>query len=247
MVKRFVRSLYWLWTRRLEAHAIRQDRSDYKSTWQHLSGTETDAKMYVASTVDEADFAKSAEYTLEVLTRLVGVRQIDVILEIGCGIGRLGAVLAPRCAQWIGTDISANMLTHASRRLNGLPNVKLVELAGVGLAEIPSATIDLVYCTVVFMHLYEWDRYRYAQEAFRVLKPGGRVYMDNVDITSSLGWKIFSDAASYPPNERPAFLPMLSSLDELRTYAQRAGFEHIATHQFDDAWVAVTGVKPSPS
>ena len=53
-------------------------------------------------------------------------------------------------------------------------------------------------CTVVFMHLYEWDRYRYVQEAMRVLKPRGRCSFDTVDIASSHGWRVFIESSSHP-------------------------------------------------
>jgi ubiquinone/menaquinone biosynthesis C-methylase UbiE len=243
LVKRAIRGAYWLWTRRLEADAVLMPRSDYKRTWQHLARTETDAKMFVASTVDESSLQRSAQYTREVLERFVGLHSTDVVVEIGCGVGRIAPEVAPRVARWIGTDISANMLEHARRRLSGLPNVQLVELADVGLAELPDASIDVVYCTVVFMHLYEWDRYKYVAEAHRVLKPGGRLYCDNVDITSSLGWRIFADSGSYPPRERPSYLPMVSSADELRVYGTRAGFASVSVEQFDDSWVALIARK----
>jgi ubiquinone/menaquinone biosynthesis C-methylase UbiE len=243
LTKRVIRAIYWLWTRRLEAGAARMPRSDYKRTWQHLSGTEADAKMFVASAVDEGSFKRSAQYTRELLERFVGLRPTDVVLEIGCGVGRLAPEIAPRVAEWVGTDISSNMLEHARRRLSGLTNIRLVELADVGLSEIADASLDVVYCTVVFMHLYEWDRYKYVAEAHRVLKPGGRLYCDNVDVTSTLGWTIFADAASYPPKERPSFLPMLSSADELRVYGTKAAFASVAVEQFDDSWVALIARK----
>ncbi len=37
---------------------------------------------------------------------------------------------------------------------------------------------------------------------------------------------------------------MLSSGDELQTYAERAGFHDVRVHRWDDAWVAVTGRRP---
>ena len=53
--------------------------------------------------------------------------------------------------------------------------MELVHLTGDGLQVSLEGTIDVVYCTTVFMHLEEWDRYRYIKGAFRVLKPGGRL------------------------------------------------------------------------
>jgi len=239
-----VRTGYWVWSRRLDSATAGVSRSDYKSTWHALSERESDAKMFVASDVDEASLAASAQVTLDTLDASVGVRPTDTILEIGCGVGRVGRVLAPRCREWIGTDISAHMIAHASKRLADLPNVRFVELPTVGLQGIPDASIDLVYCTVVFMHLYEWDRYRYVQEAFRVLRQGGRCYFDNVDIASTHGWKVFNDAASYPIDQRPPYLPMTSSAPELEAYATHAGFTNVTVRRWDDAWVGVTGVKP---
>ena len=37
---------------------------------------------------------------------------------------------------------------------------------------IADSSIDVVYSTVVFMHLESWDRYAYVKEARRVLPPG---------------------------------------------------------------------------
>ena len=117
LTKRAIRTWYWLWTRRLEVGAVDIARSDYKRTWQHLSERETDAVMYVASTTDRDELQRAATYTRALLERHVGLRQNDVVLEIGCGVGRVGAEIAPSVREWIGTDIAPNMLAHAARRL----------------------------------------------------------------------------------------------------------------------------------
>ncbi len=220
------------------------DRSNYKKTWNQLADNFSDAKMFVAGYEDEAKFELTANHTVDILEQYAGIKPTDVALEIGCGVGRVGKVLGKRVTQWIGTDISGNMLTYAAQRLKGMDNIKLLELSTVGLKEIPDNSIDLVYCTVVFMHLLEWDRYRYVAESFRVLKPGGRCFFDNVDIISNHGWEVFSMGLVYDVETRPSQLSMVSSGDELRTYAEKAGFQNVQINRWDDAWVGVTGVKP---
>src|SRR5262245_10552980 len=219
------------------------DRSSYKATWQALAATPETAAMAVAGYSGEEQLLESGRHTVEVLERLIGIGAADVFLEIGCGVGRVGKLVSPRCRKWIGADISGRMLAVAASRLEGLPNVELIELGAVGLGEIPDASVDAVYCTVVFMHLFEWDRYRYVAEALRVLKPGGRCFFDNLDITSGHGWKVFTDGLAYDVERRPAHLSMVSSGDELRTYAERAGFRDVRVHRWDDAWVGVTALK----
>lgn len=220
-----------------------EERADYKKTWERLAESSEDAKMAVAGYVDEANLALTAQRTLEILEKQVGVNDDDVILEIGCGVGRVGSVLCGRCHKWIGSDISGKMLGHARQRLRDHDNAEFVELSGDGLREIPDESVTLVYSTVVFMHLYEWDRYRYVEEAFRVLKPGGRCFFDNIDLTSPHGKKMFDEAKSYSLEQRPARIAMSSTRDELATYAMWSGFRHVRLHHWDDAWISVTGVK----
>lgn len=219
-------------------------RSRYKETWDQLATSPDIAKLVVAGHRDEEAFEHSGRHTVDILDELVGIRPTDVILEIGCGVGRVGKILSGQCAKWIGTDISGRMLQHAAQRLIGLNNIELLELNSVGLQEIADNSVDLVYCTVVFMHLYEWDRFKYVHEALRVLKPGGRCFFDNVDLMSDHGWKVFMEGFAYSAERRPAQLSMASTGEELQTYAQRAGFTNVAVHRWDDAWVGVTGVKP---
>src|SRR5437868_9137427 len=113
-------------------------RSDYKSTWTVASQTLRGARMSVANTEDERELERSGRGTAQFLGDKVGVNPTDVVLEIGCGIGRVGKQLARHCARWIGADVSPNMLHWARQSLCDLPNVEFIELSGYDLQPIPS-------------------------------------------------------------------------------------------------------------
>lgn len=217
-------------------------RHQYKSVWDNLAQNEQQAIAHVIGDVDEAAIQEAGQQTVYWLDKTVGVRPDDVILEIGCGVGRVGAALAPRCREWIGGDVSSNMLDHARARLSAFSNVHFVELSGFDLRSIADASVDLVYCTVVFMHLDEWDRYNYVLEAARVLRPGGRIFVDNFNIASASGWDIFETHWRFPPHQRPPHFSKSSTTDELRAYLEHAGFEHVVSEP-NGAWVQAYGTK----
>src|SRR5215469_10649105 len=128
-------------------------RSEYKKVWSALSMTEDKAKLHVIGVTEEAALQVTGEETLRFLQDSVGIRKEDVVLEIGCGIGRVGKVVAPLCRKWIGCDVASNMLSLAAERLRDLPGIELRELSGYDLSGIANVSVDVVYCTVVFMHL----------------------------------------------------------------------------------------------
>jgi ubiquinone/menaquinone biosynthesis C-methylase UbiE len=218
-------------------------RHAYKEVWVDLSTTEDSAKVWVQGSTDEGQLARSADYFVAQLDRLVGIHPVDDIMEIGCGVGRVGAVLAGRCRSWTGADVSANMLSHTRRRLASHPNVRTVELSGYDLGPIASESLDLVYCTVVFMHVSEWERFSYIEEARRVLRPGGRLYVDNVSLRTGYGWDFFQSSRAIPPERRPPQIGQTSTPQEFEVYFGKAGFTDFTVQEIDDAWVVGTGRK----
>ena len=161
-------------TRWEESTSTLGDRSAYKKVWERQSRDSDVAALAVAGHTDEAKLDLTARGFIDTLKSTVGLGPNDVVLEIGCrhrarrqGPQRGVPALVRR------RYLVGYVLNHAAARLKGLPNTTLVELATVGLQEFPEGAFDLVYCTIVFMHLLEWDRYRYVEEAFRILRPGG--------------------------------------------------------------------------
>lgn len=219
-------------------------RDEYKAVWNSVSVTETEAMFAVSGHTREDELAQTARGTVGVLKECVGVNSNDVILEIGAGVGRVGAELAPLCREWIGADVSENMLAHISARLKKHKNVRTVALSGFDLSPISSGSVDLAYCTVVFMHLDEWDRYGYIKEVYRVLKPGGRVFVDNINLLSDAGWALFLEHCAIPPDKRPSHISKTSTPAELTTYLTRAGFADVGTKE-SDLWVFAFGFKPA--
>jgi len=218
-------------------------RSEYKKVWSALSATEEQAKLHVIGVTEEAALQATGEETLRFLQESVGIETDDVVLEIGCGVGRVGKVVAPLCRKWIGCDVSPNMLSLTRQRLNGLLNVELVEISGYDLSGVAGGSVDVVYCTVVFMHLESWDRYNYISEGFRVLRPGGRIYVDNINLCSDGGWKVFENHRSFSPTTRPPHMTQNSTPEEIETYLKRAGFSDVRVRT-DDDWIRASGIKP---
>src|SRR6476660_4354387 len=104
-------------------------RSEYKKVWTALSTTEEQAKLHVIGVTEEAALESTGEQTLRFLQESVGIRNQDVVLEIGCGIGRVARLVAPLCRKWIGCDVASNMLSLTAERLKDLSNVELLEIS----------------------------------------------------------------------------------------------------------------------
>lgn len=99
-------------------------------------------------------------------------------LDIGTGTGHTAFALAPHVARVIATDITPEMLTEGEKlqEQNGLSNVSFRE-ADVHDLPFGDASFDLVTCRRAAHHFS--DIQKAVTEMVRVLKPGGRVVIDD--------------------------------------------------------------------
>jgi ubiquinone/menaquinone biosynthesis C-methylase UbiE len=217
-------------------------RSDYKSTWTNLSSDFDKAVRHVTGTATEEELLESGTYDAKRIIKHTHTIPNDEVLEIGCGVGRIGSEYANHCKTWTGADISPNMLEFASRRLQDKKNIILKELTGCDLSIFKDNSFDVIYCSVVFMHLDEWDRYHYVTEAYRTLKFGGRAYFDNFNLQTKEGWKTFLNHKEIPSNKRPSHISKSSTRNEFQAYFENSKFD-IFDVVTDGQWVVGYGNK----
>jgi ubiquinone/menaquinone biosynthesis C-methylase UbiE len=96
-------------------------------------------------------------------------------LDIGCGTGELAARLASRHWHVVAMDLCEPMLHQARTKLNG--GRGLVHLALGDSEHLPfeSGSFDLLTCANSFHHYPHQEAV--VREMFRVLKPGGRLFL----------------------------------------------------------------------
>jgi ubiquinone/menaquinone biosynthesis C-methylase UbiE len=100
-------------------------------------------------------------------------RSDAVVLEIGCGLGRIMQHLAGSYREVHGIDISSKMVEQGARRLAHLENLHFHHGNGYDLEPFANESFDLVYSALVFQHMPKTIAYNYLLEAKRVLRPGG--------------------------------------------------------------------------
>lgn len=108
----------------------------------------------------------------------VSVREDETILDLGCGGGRTVAKLAAAASKGVvyGVDYAAASVATAQRINRRLIDIGRVVIQQASASDLPfpdNSTFDLV--TAVETHFWWSDLGAGMREAFRVLKPGGRM------------------------------------------------------------------------
>jgi len=117
--------------------------------------------------------------TREIIQQLEAWKVISrdrTVLDIGCGIGRIAAELAPRVRDVHGIDVSTSMINIALKRCEPLTNVHLLKSSGHDLREFVDGSFDTAIAVDTFPYINQSGAAlveSYFGEVARVLKPGG--------------------------------------------------------------------------
>jgi ubiquinone/menaquinone biosynthesis C-methylase UbiE len=105
---------------------------------------------------------------------LMDLRSVDRVLDLGCGSGWATRLLAPKCKEVVGVDVSGEMVRQAQEASSNFANVKFLQGSAQKIP-CPDNSFDKMLSVESF--------YYYAvqevalDEIFRVMAPNGRIFI----------------------------------------------------------------------
>jgi len=155
---------------------------------------------------------------------LAALRGGETVLDLGCGAGFdcfLAAARVGDNGRVIGVDMTPEMLDRArdNARRGGYGNVEF-RLGEIENLPVADASIDLLISNCVIN--LATDKPRVFREAFRALKPGGRLAISDIVLLNELPAELRASESAYTGCVSGA-LPREEYLELIR----RAGFERV--------------------
>jgi SAM-dependent methyltransferase len=151
----------------------RHPLADSRTWWNQAA--RHDAEWYIA-TAPEPFFARGRR-DVDELVAFCGLQpsKAKVLLEIGCGAGRMTRRFAELYGQVVALDVSDEMLRQGQVNLADLDNVAWVLGSGADLHAIGDSSVDDVFSYITLQHLPDRAAVlRYVQDTGRILRPGGQ-------------------------------------------------------------------------
>jgi SAM-dependent methyltransferase len=168
------------------------------------------------------------------LLRSLGLSEWHLVVDVGCGSGRLASQLAAFPGlRYVGCDVVPRLIEHAGR-LCARPDWRFEVTTGTAIP-CGDGAADFVCFFSVFTHLTHVETFRYLREAQRVLRLGGHVVMSFLEFGVPGHWREF--AACVDDTRDDAHLNQFVSRDAIEAWATHAGFVVAAIHAGDSPYI----------
>jgi len=155
---------------------------------------------------------------------IASLKKGQVVLDLGSGAGFdcfLAARAVGKSGRVIGVDMTHEMLRKAreNAQKNGFTNVEF-RLGEIEALPVPDNSVDVIISNCVIN--LSPEKQRVFNEAFRVLKPGGRLALADMVATAALPDHIKDDWAAYT-----GCMAGTSQISELENMLRASGFKDI--------------------
>lgn len=163
---------------------------------------------------------------------IASLKSGEVVLDLGSGAGFdvfLAAKQVGDTGKVYGVDMTPEMISRARQNAqkHGYEHVEF-RLAEIEHLPILNDSIDVIISNCVIN--LSPDKQQVFNEAYRVLKPGGRLAISDVVMTSELPAELKSDLHSLASCVSGA-----ATIDEVSVFLKRSGFRSIVVEPKDDS------------
>ena len=160
----------------------RSTENAYKDSWD-LAGSLAIHYGYWDKTV--RTFRESLLRMNEVMMDAAAIKATDRVLDAGCGVGGSSIHIAARTGATVtGISLSERQVqqAHENARSRGVEDHTSFAVMDYSATTFPDASFDVVWgCESI---CYADDKKQFIQEAFRLLRPGGRLVVADGFVTN---------------------------------------------------------------
>jgi 2-polyprenyl-6-hydroxyphenyl methylase/3-demethylubiquinone-9 3-methyltransferase len=105
---------------------------------------------------------------------LKNIHSGDMVLDLGCGYGRIFPLLAERAKTIVGIDTSLSSLLMGKEMCSDISNCNFLQMNAIRLA-FRNNLFDVVVCIQNGISAFHVDQKELIKESIRVTKPGGKI------------------------------------------------------------------------
>lgn len=219
IVKRFP----WFRTKtRAQSHSVRDYRALVRSKLREMPENPSLALAQAVGAPTMEDFALQGDAQVAALHHH-GLQNGATIYDLGCGCGRTAQAL--RRSGWqgnyIGVDIVPELLKELARHCPGY----VTKLHSALSISANDSSLDIIFHWSVFTHLYPGEAFLYTADAFRALKPGGKMLFSFLEMEEPEHRRIWEAGLNHlRKGNAPEHLDVFLHRDWIRQFASDAGF-----------------------
>lgn len=155
------------------------------------------------------------------LISLLAPLKSDMILEIGCGTGRLTIPISKKCMKVIGIDFSENMLKVAREKSDRYKNIEYLKADARKRLPFGNSSFDKVIVPLAINHIQ--DLGSFFREIHRLLSVRGILVFDDINPDGSVH-PVFRDTI-FQLSQRGKKIFYHHSMDSIVNTLHKVGFE----------------------
>jgi len=174
-IRRRWKALEFEYAKRLRECSVQERKSLYTEAYSAVSEL---AVERFKSDRPEDRTAGTSKKTVALISKFVDKN--DRVLEVGSGRGYTCFMLSPQVKSVVGIEVSSSGIKE-SRDISaqmGLKNVEFKQISATDIAEnFGPDSFNICTCIDVLEHLHPEDAKEHLYQAFSILKPGGRYFI----------------------------------------------------------------------